>query len=227
MVLSEYWKRLEEIFRNKIISAISQNDENYKNIFPPAFFNILKEPLLVQKQTIPQKKALILSFLELESLRAWHYQEGSTPTCTKRHWKKKVNLTGQSKDAKKNNNNCTNLIPILWAKCMPIAFELQQGSPWVFTNLQNLMKKSCTNAELTINTHIIFRAHFVLQCTCATVGNWPWIIVRAQRVLNTTISSFLADANIISRIEKKLLIFSKVWKSNHIWFHFFFSVLKP
>ena len=32
MILSEYWKRLEESFRNKIISAISQNDENYKNI---------------------------------------------------------------------------------------------------------------------------------------------------------------------------------------------------
>ena len=28
MVLSEYWKRLEENFWNKIISAISQNDEN-------------------------------------------------------------------------------------------------------------------------------------------------------------------------------------------------------
>jgi hypothetical protein len=33
LVLSEYWKRLEENFRNKIISAISQNDENFRNIF--------------------------------------------------------------------------------------------------------------------------------------------------------------------------------------------------
>ena len=31
-------------------------------MFPPAFFNILKEPLVVQKRMIPQKKALILSF---------------------------------------------------------------------------------------------------------------------------------------------------------------------
>ena len=89
MVLSEYRKRLEENFRNTVISAISQNDKNYKNIFPPAFFNILKEPLLVQKQTIPQKKALILSFLELESLRAWYYQEDSTSTCRKKTLKKK------------------------------------------------------------------------------------------------------------------------------------------
>ena len=36
----------------------------YFENFPPAFFIILKEPLIVQKQTIPQKKALILSFLE-------------------------------------------------------------------------------------------------------------------------------------------------------------------
>ena len=103
MVLSEYRKRLEKIFQNTVISAISQNDENLKNIFPPAFFNILKEPLLVQKQTIPQKKALILSFLQLESLRAWHYQEGSTPTCRKKTLKKKVNLTEESQDAKKKN----------------------------------------------------------------------------------------------------------------------------
>ena len=33
----------------------------FKN-FPPAFFNIVKEPLLVLKQTIHQQKALDLSF---------------------------------------------------------------------------------------------------------------------------------------------------------------------
>ena len=77
MVLSEYWKRLEEIFWNKIISAISQNGQNYKNIFLLAFFNILKESLVVQKKRIPQNKDLILSYLELESLRAWHNQEGT------------------------------------------------------------------------------------------------------------------------------------------------------
>ena len=37
-----------------------------KNIFSPVFFNILKEPLLVQKQTIHQQKALDLSYLEAE-----------------------------------------------------------------------------------------------------------------------------------------------------------------
>jgi hypothetical protein len=39
----------------------------------------MKEPLLVHKQTIHQQKALDLSFLETESLRAWHYQEDATP----------------------------------------------------------------------------------------------------------------------------------------------------
>ena len=67
MVLSEYYKTLEENFRNKIISAISQNDENYENIFSPASFNILKELLLVQKQIFNQQKDLDLSYLELEA----------------------------------------------------------------------------------------------------------------------------------------------------------------
>ena len=37
-----------------------------RNIFPPAFFNILKEPLIVQRQMIHQQKAHDLSYLELE-----------------------------------------------------------------------------------------------------------------------------------------------------------------
>jgi hypothetical protein len=59
--------------------------------------------LLVQKQTIPQKKALILSFFELESLRAWRYQEqGFHALLPQKDIEKKVNLMEQSKDAKKN-----------------------------------------------------------------------------------------------------------------------------
>jgi hypothetical protein len=60
------------ILRNRGNNLISK-------IFLPAFFNIMKEPLLVQKQTIHQQKALDLSFLETESLRAWYYQEDATP----------------------------------------------------------------------------------------------------------------------------------------------------
>ena len=37
-------------------------DSPFKKNIPLAFFNFLKEPLLVQKQTIPQQKALDLSF---------------------------------------------------------------------------------------------------------------------------------------------------------------------
>ena len=33
LVLTEYWKRLKEIFWNKVISTISQNDKNDKNLF--------------------------------------------------------------------------------------------------------------------------------------------------------------------------------------------------
>ena len=47
-------------------------------------FKILKEPLLVLKQTIHQKKALNLSFNMAPWKWAWHYQEGVTMTCRKR-----------------------------------------------------------------------------------------------------------------------------------------------
>ena len=49
-----------------MIFEISQNDKNYKKIFSPAFFNILKEPLLVQKQTLHLQKAHDLGYLEPE-----------------------------------------------------------------------------------------------------------------------------------------------------------------
>ena len=101
-------------------------------MFPSAFFNILKEASIVQKQIIPQKKGLILSFLQLKNLRAWHYQETYLQQI-----EKKVNLTEQIQDEKKIK--CANLILILCANYMPIAFALQQCSLWVFTKLPNLM----------------------------------------------------------------------------------------
>jgi hypothetical protein len=70
------------MFQNDVISAISSKFLTYKKLFPPAFFNILKEPLLVQNQTISQKKGLILSFFQAGKL--WYYQEGSTPTFCKK-----------------------------------------------------------------------------------------------------------------------------------------------
>ena len=50
-----------------------------------AFFNIAKEPMLVQKQTIPQKKALDLSFNLTSWKGAWHYQDGATPSRREKH----------------------------------------------------------------------------------------------------------------------------------------------
>ena len=88
--LLEYGKKLEEIFFwNDIILKKLWKWYNFDfSIFWK--IGLLKEPLGVQKQTILQQKVLILSFLEPESLRAWHYQEGSTPTCRKKTLKKKV-----------------------------------------------------------------------------------------------------------------------------------------
>ena len=44
----------------------------------------LKEPMLVLKQMIPQKKALILSFKMTTWKWVWHYHEAATPSCSKR-----------------------------------------------------------------------------------------------------------------------------------------------
>ena len=49
----------------------------------PSNFKILTEPLLVQKQTIHQQKALDLSFNLAPWKWAWHYQEGVMPSCPK------------------------------------------------------------------------------------------------------------------------------------------------
>ena len=43
-------------------------------------FKILKEPLLVQKQAIPQQKALDLSFNLTPWKWAWHYHEAAKPS---------------------------------------------------------------------------------------------------------------------------------------------------
>ena len=56
-----------------------------KNIFSPAFFNILKEPYVVKKQTIHQQKALDLSFNLTPWKWAWHHQEGATPPRREKH----------------------------------------------------------------------------------------------------------------------------------------------
>ena len=49
------------------------------------FFNILKEPLLVQKQTIHQQKALDLSYLEPERKGRGMIRGAPCPLTAKRH----------------------------------------------------------------------------------------------------------------------------------------------
>jgi hypothetical protein len=54
-------------------------------IFPPAFFSILKEPMLVQKQTIHQRKALDLCFLETEGLKGVALSGGRHALSPRKH----------------------------------------------------------------------------------------------------------------------------------------------
>ena len=63
--------------KNPISKRSTRCDSHFRN---PAVFNILKEPLIVQKQTIPQQKALDLSFNLAPWKWAWHYQEAATPS---------------------------------------------------------------------------------------------------------------------------------------------------
>ena len=63
MIPSEYRKRLKFFFC-KFHHFYEIAEIIFFENFPPAFFNILKEPLLVQKQTIHQQKPWDLSYLE-------------------------------------------------------------------------------------------------------------------------------------------------------------------
>ena len=65
------------------------------------FFNILTEPLLVQKLTIHQQKAHDLSYLEAEEQGCSMVRRVPRPLAAK-DIEKKVNLTEESQDAKKN-----------------------------------------------------------------------------------------------------------------------------
>ena len=86
MVLSEYWKLVEENFGKRLFPRYLKNYEIYKNIFSRAFSSILKEPLLVQKQTLHQQKALDFRFFLAPWKWAWHCQEGVMPIWRKKHF---------------------------------------------------------------------------------------------------------------------------------------------
>ena len=51
------------------------------------FFNIMTELLLGQKQTNTSAESLGSQLFGARSTKAWHGQEGATPTCRKRHRK--------------------------------------------------------------------------------------------------------------------------------------------
>ena len=70
----------QKIVSGSLIFQLFQKKKNYKTqwkmiihfhypkneVFSPAVFNILKEPFIVQKETLHQQKALDLSYLDLE-----------------------------------------------------------------------------------------------------------------------------------------------------------------
>ena len=85
-----------------------------------AFFNILTEPLLVQKQTIHQQKAWDLSYLEPDRKGRGMVRRVPRPLAAK-DIEKKVNLTEESQD--------TNFF-------FSIAFKFRQCLFCILTNCQ-------------------------------------------------------------------------------------------
>jgi hypothetical protein len=73
--------------------------------------------------------------LELESLGAWHYQEGSMPTCRKKTLKKSK-FNAAKAGCKKLFFLIAPILFLYYEESVPIAFELQQGLSCVFTNGQ-------------------------------------------------------------------------------------------
>ena len=66
------------------LNIMTKNSTGCKSQFRKIFeFKNWKEPMLVLKQTIPQQKALDLSFNLAPWKWAWHYHEGATPSCPK------------------------------------------------------------------------------------------------------------------------------------------------
>ena len=116
MVLSEYWKKLEENFFEEFLRKLRKIYCFEK--FYLAFLKILKETLLGQEQMIPQKKDVIHTQLfAAENFEGVILSEGFHTHLQQKGVEKTVDLTEQIQEAKK----CANLIPILWANCMPIA----------------------------------------------------------------------------------------------------------
>ena len=104
IVLSEYWKRLGENFRNKVISTISQNDENCKNIFPPesSLFQY-SERTIASTETIDASKEN--SDTQLFAARKFEgvgLSGGLHAHLPQKDIEKKVNLTEESRAFKKN-----------------------------------------------------------------------------------------------------------------------------
>ena len=79
------WEDSGDFLIRKIFSPYLRNTYRVRQSKRHAFFKILKEPMLMQKQTIPHMKALILSFLDSERTRVWYFHCGSMPTCFKKN----------------------------------------------------------------------------------------------------------------------------------------------
>ena len=75
------YKDLRKCFVRNIILKCTGCRSHFENL---TNFKIVKEPLLLRKQTLHQQKVLDFSFHLAPWKEAWHYQEGLTMTCRTR-----------------------------------------------------------------------------------------------------------------------------------------------
>ena len=102
MVLSEYWKKIEEIF---FWSDLTLRRLWKLYHFEKKISSLFKYFERTIDRTGTNDTSAESSWSELfgaRRKRAWHDQEGATLTCRKRTLKKKANLTELIQDAKKN-----------------------------------------------------------------------------------------------------------------------------
>ena len=116
-------------FFSNVLKVIS-----FKENISSSFFQYSDRMVASTETNHTSAESFWSQLLGARQTRAWHGQEGATPTCCKGHWKKMQ--IWQSKVRMQKKINLIFNVLLLWAKCMPIKFEIQQGLFCILSNCQ-------------------------------------------------------------------------------------------
>ena len=113
MVLSEYRKRLEENFRNKVISAISQKDENYKKYISSSIFQYSERTIAITDTNHTSKESSDTQLFANRKVKGVALSVGLHAHLPQKDIEKKSKFNGGKSGLKKKKINCAILIFIL------------------------------------------------------------------------------------------------------------------